>query len=108
MEGTQTMNRQLACAVDDLAPGESMTLEGDQIALHRAEDGTFFATADSCTHEKWSLGTEGEIEGDELVCPLHMARFELSSGKPLCLPATVMLATYQVEVDGDQVYVLSQ
>lgn len=107
MEGTQTMNRQMACAVEDLAPGESMTIDGDEIALHRAEDGTFFATADSCTHEKWSLGSEGEIEGTELVCPLHMARFELSTGKPLCLPATVMLATYGVEVVDDQVYVLS-
>lgn len=107
MEGTQMTKRQLACAVDALAPGESMTLEGDEIALHRAEDGSFFATADSCTHEKWSLGSEGEIEGTELVCPLHMARFDLASGKPLCLPATVMLATYDVEVDGDQVFVLS-
>lgn len=107
MEGTQTMRRQLACAVDALEPGESMTLEGDEIALHRAEDGTFFATADSCSHEKWSLGSEGEIEGNELVCPLHMARFELASGKPLCLPATVALATYQVEIDGEEVYVIS-
>jgi nitrite reductase/ring-hydroxylating ferredoxin subunit len=107
MGGTETMKRQLACAVDELEPGESMTLEGDEIALHRAEDGTFFATADSCSHEKWSLGSEGEIEGNELVCPLHMARFELASGKPLCLPATVALTTYQVEVDGDQVFVLS-
>jgi nitrite reductase/ring-hydroxylating ferredoxin subunit len=107
MEGAQTMKRQLACAVDDLAPGESMTLDGDEIALHRAESGAFFATADSCSHERWSLGSEGEIEGDELVCPLHMARFDLASGKPLCLPATVALATYQVEIDGDQVYVVS-
>ncbi|ANQ75890.1 MULTISPECIES: non-heme iron oxygenase ferredoxin subunit [Rhodococcus] len=107
MEDTQTMKRQLACAVDDLTPGESMTLDGGQIALHRAEDGTFFATADSCSHEKWSLGSEGEIEGSELVCPLHMARFDLASGKPLCLPATIALATYRVEIDDDQVYVVS-
>lgn len=107
MEDTQTMKRQLACAVDDLMPGESMTLDGGEIALHRAEDGTFFATADSCTHEKWSLGSEGEIEGSELVCPLHMARFELASGKPLCLLTTIALATYLVEIDGSQVFVVS-
>lgn len=107
MNGMKTMKRRLACTVDDLKPGESMTLTGDEIALHRAEDGTFFATADSCTHEKWSLGSEGEIEGNEIVCPLHLARFEMASGKPLCLPATVALATYQVEVDGDRIYIIS-
>jgi nitrite reductase/ring-hydroxylating ferredoxin subunit len=76
------------------------------VALHRAESGEFFATADSCTHEQFSLGEEGEVEGNQLVCPLHMARFDLSSGAPLCLPATVGLATYRVQLDDDRVYVL--
>jgi nitrite reductase/ring-hydroxylating ferredoxin subunit len=106
-EGTLVVERHLACTVDELEPGTSMTLEGTvpKIALHRTESGAFFATADTCSHEEWSLGDEGDLEGDELVCPLHMARFDLASGKPLCLPATLALATYDVVVDGDQVYV---
>lgn len=101
--------RHLACSVDELEPGTSMTLTGPvpAIALHRTESGEFFATADTCSHEEWSLGDEGDLEGNELVCPLHMARFDLVTGKPLCLPATLALATYSVVVEGDQVFVLS-
>jgi nitrite reductase/ring-hydroxylating ferredoxin subunit len=100
--------RFFACRVGELAPGTSMTLAGPlpKIALHRSEGGEFFATADACTHGEWPLGDEGEIEGAELVCTLHMARFDLATGKPLCLPATDVLATYSVVVEDDQVFVL--
>lgn len=100
------MARRFACLVDDLAPGSSMTVAGDEsIALFRTEDGEFFATADSCTHEEWSLGEDSDLEGDEVVCPLHMARFDLRTGKALCFPATVALRTYAVVVDDGSVFV---
>jgi 3-phenylpropionate/trans-cinnamate dioxygenase ferredoxin subunit len=101
--------RHLVCSVDDIPLGTSTTFDDltPAIALHRTEDGRFFARADSCTHEEFSLGEDGDIEGDELVCPLHMARFDLASGKPLCLPATLALATYEVVVEDDQVYVVT-
>lgn len=78
-----------------------MTVEvgGNRLALFCTESGEFFATQDSCTHEQWSLGDEGEIEGNEVVCPLHMARFDLRTGKALCFPATVGLVSYPVHVD---------
>ncbi|WP_300400487.1 non-heme iron oxygenase ferredoxin subunit [Nocardioides sp.] len=101
--------RLFACPVDGLPPGTSMTLDGTQppIALHRTEQGRFFATADTCTHEEWSLGDEGDLEGDELVCPLHLARFDLVTGKPLCLPATLALDVYDVVIEGDRVFVVT-
>jgi nitrite reductase/ring-hydroxylating ferredoxin subunit len=87
----------------DLAVGESLTVEREEgpIAVFRGESGDLYATQDSCTHELWSLGTDGEVEGDEVVCPLHLARFDLGTGKPLCFPATVAMKTYDVEVDGE-------
>ena len=90
-----------ACGQDELEPGTSMTVDvaGETVALFRGESGDFFATQDSCTHEQWSLGTDGEVEGDEVVCPLHMARFDLRTGKALCLPATLAMKTYAVVVD---------
>lgn len=106
MEQTETMNRRFACAVDDLAPGESMTLDGDDpIAVYHTEEGEFFATADTCTHEEWSLGEDSDLEGNEVVCPLHMARFDLRTGAPLCFPATIALQTYEVEIEDGKVYV---
>lgn len=109
MEGsTRTMNRRFACAVDELDKGESMTLQGDvPIALFRNDEGEFYAIADTCTHEDWSLGEDSDLEGNEVVCPLHMARFDIRDGQPLCFPATVALKTFVVEVEDGNVYVLS-
>lgn len=75
------------------------------IALFHSEDG-FFATQDTCTHEDWSLGEDCDIDGTEVTCPLHTARFDLRSGRPLCLPATEALRTYEVEIADGTVYVL--
>lgn len=101
------MERRWACSVDDLRPGTSTTVDGDPAtAVYRTESGEFFATQDSCTHEKWSLGEDGDLDGYEIECPLHMARFDIRSGKALCLPATVALATYPVEVVDQDVYVV--
>lgn len=96
------MERRFACAADDLQPGSSLTVKGDPaVALFRNAAGEFFATADSCTHEQWSLGEDSDLEDNEVLCPLHMARFDIQTGKPLCFPATVALQTYAVEVDAD-------
>lgn len=90
-----------------MEPGSSMTLAWDPpVALFRDADGGFYATSDTCTHEKWSLGEDGDLEGNEVTCPLHMARFDIRSGEALCLPATVALQTFPVEVDEEMVYVL--
>ena len=94
------MERRFACAADDLQPGSSLTVKGEPaVALFRNTAGEFFATADSCTHELWSLGEDSDLEGNEVLCPLHMARFDIQTGKPLSFPATVALQTYAVEVD---------
>lgn len=109
METTQTMSRRFVCTTDELGNGESMTLQGDDpIALFRNDEGEFFATADTCTHEDWSLGEDSDLEGNEVVCPLHMARFDIRSGAALCFPASIALRTYDVEVDEDgNVYVIA-
>lgn len=108
MSGSTTNFTQLfACHVDQLADGESLTVDGplEAIAVFRV-DGEFFATSDSCTHERWSLGEEGELEGHEVLCSLHMARFDVRTGSPLCYPAIVGLRSYKSVVENDDVFVL--
>ena len=39
-----------------------------------------------------------------MECPLHATRFCLADGVPQCLPATKPVATHQVEIRGDEVY----
>lgn len=104
---SELMPRRLACRVSEMAPGTSMTVPGETaIALFRTEDGEFFGVADLCTHEEWSLGSDGDLEGDEVVCPLHMARYNVRTGKALCFPAMTDLRTFEVQVEGDEVYVV--
>ena len=111
MESAQTVDRRFACNEGDLDPGESMTVPADDsgaiaVAVYRNDEGEYFATADTCTHEDWSLGEDSDLEGNEIVCPLHMARFDIRSGEALCFPATIALATFDVVVDDGKVYVL--
>ncbi|GAA1677454.1 bifunctional 3-phenylpropionate/cinnamic acid dioxygenase ferredoxin subunit [Citricoccus zhacaiensis] len=105
MSTTASTTAIFACNVGDIEDGESLTLEANGgIAVYRV-DGEFFATSDTCTHEKWSLGEEGELEGHEVTCTLHMARFDVRTGAPLCFPATLALKKYATSIDGDKVYV---
>jgi 3-phenylpropionate/trans-cinnamate dioxygenase ferredoxin subunit len=67
-------------------------------------DGQFFAIADLCTHDNGPLG-EGELVANQIECPRHGARFDVKTGKPLCLPAVVPVPTYPVEVRGDDLWV---
>lgn len=111
MESAQTVERRFACNDGELAPGESMTVppEGGAkvaVAVYRNDEGSYYATADTCTHEDWSLGEDSDLEGNEVVCPLHMARFDIRTGVALCFPATIALATFEVVVDDGKVYVL--
>ncbi|WP_228001418.1 non-heme iron oxygenase ferredoxin subunit [Nocardia australiensis] len=98
--------RMFACEVDDLDDGDSMTVrtDGEPVALYRIGN-EFYATADTCTHEKWSLGEEGDLDGFEVTCTLHNARFDVRNGKALCFPATVNLARYAATIEDGKVYI---
>jgi nitrite reductase/ring-hydroxylating ferredoxin subunit len=59
------------CRVDDLNDGQSLRVETQRdgaadIAVHRVGN-KFYATDDRCTHEEWSLGDDGELEGHEIA-----------------------------------------
>lgn len=95
-----------ACATGEVADGEAVRLSTDPpIALFRVE-GRFYATADTCSHAESSLA-DGYIEGDEVECAAHFAKFCIRTGAALSLPATEPVATYEVKVDGDEVFVLA-
>jgi nitrite reductase/ring-hydroxylating ferredoxin subunit len=90
---------------NDIPDGGARSVDADPpVAVFRVGD-RFYATADSCTHEEWSLGEEGELEGYEVTCSLHLARFDIRTGRALCLPATRALRTYAVVVEDGDVYI---
>ncbi len=66
--------------------------------------GEVFAIDDVCSHADVSL-SEGDVEDGTVECWLHGSRFDLRTGKPTGLPATEPVATFPVEVRGDDVFI---
>ncbi len=60
-------------------------------------DGSYYAIEDSCTHEAETL-SYGTVEGLEITCPRHFAKFSLVSGAVLAPPAYEPVATFPVRV----------
>lgn len=91
--------------VDELASGGRMSIFVDDIPslLIRLGD-QFFAIEDVCSHDGQPL-TDGPIEGCAITCPRHGARFDLQTGRPLCMPAIEPISTFEVQVRDGEVYV---
>lgn len=78
-------------------------IAGRALAIYNL-DGEYFATDDTCTHALASL-SEGEICGDEIVCPLHFATFNIRTGQCTGGPAVADLRTYAVRVVHDRIHI---
>lgn len=72
-----------------------------QIGLFKLPDG-FYAVSAWCSHQKATI-IHGDIEGYEIECPLHAARFDLRNGQHKCLPAVRPIKAYTVKVEGTKV-----
>jgi 3-phenylpropionate/trans-cinnamate dioxygenase ferredoxin subunit len=94
-----------ACAIDDVADGSAVRVMIDDVpvAIVRSE-GEVYAIHDMCSHANVPL-SEGEIEDQTIECWLHGSRFDLVTGKPTGLPATVPVPVYPVKIDGDDILV---
>jgi nitrite reductase/ring-hydroxylating ferredoxin subunit len=72
--------------------------------FYRLPGDEFRATGNICTHEYARL-SEGWMEGREIECYLHAARFNVRTGEVLCPPADVYLRIFDVKVEGDDLLV---
>ncbi|MGH2514800.1 MAG: Rieske (2Fe-2S) protein, partial [Ktedonobacterales bacterium] len=67
--------------LDDIAPGELLRVEAEGRLICLANvDGAIYAVDDDCTHISGPLD-QGVLEGCVLTCPLHLARFDVRTGK---------------------------
>ncbi|MDZ4160137.1 MAG: non-heme iron oxygenase ferredoxin subunit [Anaerolineaceae bacterium] len=89
--------------VSELPDGERLFVEiqDEHIVLFNI-GGEYAAIRDVCTHDDGPLG-EGDLDGCEIVCPRHGARFNVRSGKALSLPAVEDVPAYPVRVVGDTI-----
>ncbi len=92
---------------DQLKPGTWQHVDVDDVLVAVFNlNGAYYAIEDVCTHDGGTL-TGGDLDGNELVCPRHGARFDITSGEALSAPAYEDLATFPVRVHDGMVQVLS-
>jgi 3-phenylpropionate/trans-cinnamate dioxygenase ferredoxin subunit len=92
----------------DIPEGEARRFVVDRIevAVANVGDGEFLCVDDICSHAEASL-SEGEVDAEEcsIECPRHGSTFDLRTGRPRTLPATVPVATFPVKVEGDTILI---
>jgi len=86
--------------------GKAVQIPPERVAVFQVGDhevavcnvnGEFYAIDDLCTHDGGSLD-QGELEGDEIECPRHGARFDVRTGAAIQLPAFEPVETHEVRV----------
>ncbi|MBD5805393.1 3-phenylpropionate/cinnamic acid dioxygenase ferredoxin subunit [Azoarcus sp. Aa7] len=77
--------------------------DGREVAVFNV-GGRYYAIEDRCSHEEEALSW-GVVEGDEVICPRHGARFSLVTGAALTLPACEPVANFAVRVEAGVVQV---
>ncbi|MGH6735307.1 MAG: Rieske (2Fe-2S) protein [Methyloceanibacter sp.] len=94
-----------AARTDEVPPGQCKLaiVKGKEIVVFNI-GGEFFALDNLCTHEEGPL-CEGEVEGFEVTCPWHGAKFDIRTGEVLQDPAYDAVARYNVRVTGEDIEV---
>lgn len=95
------------CSVADVPEGamKSFDIEGEPVLVAKI-DGELYSIADTCSHALAYL-SEGELlDGCRVQCPDHGAIFDLKTGEALALPAVSPVETYDVTVEGDDVFII--
>ncbi len=89
--------------VGEIEPGTAklIEIEDKEIALFNC-DGEYYAIDNECSHVGGPL-CEGEIEGDNVICPWHGAEFSIKTGDALSPPAEEGVSAYNVVLDGDSI-----
>jgi 3-phenylpropionate/trans-cinnamate dioxygenase ferredoxin subunit len=98
-------NTAIDLRIQDLPVGQvkPVAVQGKRLLICHTAEG-FYAVDDTCTHDDGPLA-DGWLDGNAIECPRHGARFDVTTGKVLCLPAAVPIHSYPVHVDGDTITV---
>jgi len=93
------------CKIADVPDPGRVVFEVDEhfIVLIKME-GEFYALDDACTHDGGPL-SDGILEGTQIVCLRHGARFDIRTGQALSMPAVRAAAAHDVLVQGNDVFV---
>jgi nitrite reductase/ring-hydroxylating ferredoxin subunit len=84
---------------------------GDREVLIANVDGNYYAVDSVCTHFGGDL-SEGILEGNIVTCPVHKARFDVTTGKVISHPTEALerpdienLPTYFVKIENQDILI---
>lgn len=88
--------------IEDVEPGAVKQIwVGDTPVALCNLNGEFCAISDICSHEEFYL-SGGEIDGDEIECPMHGGVFNIRTGEAEVFPAVEPVPVYKTRiVDGE-------
>ena len=89
-------------AEGEIKSAKAFEIEGKRIAVFRTPEG-FRALDDVCSHE-YSLLSEGEVWDGQVYCPKHGSAFDLETGAACGLPATDSVKTWNLKIEGGDVW----
>jgi 3-phenylpropionate/trans-cinnamate dioxygenase ferredoxin subunit len=85
--------------VGEIPPGGSklVYVDGVKVAVFNL-GGEYHAIEDICTHDGGELAS-GTVEGEEIVCPRHGARFNIKTGAVTAPPAYEPVYKFPLRVE---------
>ncbi|MGE3271864.1 MAG: non-heme iron oxygenase ferredoxin subunit [Chloroflexota bacterium] len=90
---------------DDLQPGTLRVVQAGRKRLAVCNvDNEIHCVEDVCTHDGASFDT-GELDGNEIECPRHGARFDVTTGRATCLPAITPVKVYPVRIENGEIQI---
>ena len=94
-----------AARTSEISDGEKLLVEvDDRLVILFQVGNDYFCIDDVCTHDGGTL-SDGPLDGFEIACPRHGARFDIRCGKAMCMPATQDTIAHEVKVDGEEILV---
>jgi 3-phenylpropionate/trans-cinnamate dioxygenase ferredoxin subunit len=89
------------CPLDELPPGSMKLVPAGPITVGVFNcGGNIYAIEDRCSHDDGPLA-EGDWDRESctVICPRHGSHFDLTSGRPLSLPAYEPVETFPARVE---------
>ncbi len=91
----------------ELLDGQAVSVAAGRRLIAVARSGAeYFAIEDICTHDGAEL-TGGAVEGTEIICPRHGARFCLRTGQALTPPAYEPVRVFETKIVDGRLWVRS-
>lgn len=95
------------CATKDIKVGGGSIFKisaanGLQVLITQPKPGVFRAFNPACTHQGFRLNS---ISGSNIICPIHRAQFDTTTGNVTRGPAQLPLVKYNLNVEGNNIFV---